>query len=102
MESVIRDVRDIGPGERHVFEALIGHNLADDQRILVVVLPLGADRDDSVRHRAREEFFGLCKQGTENRERLHVSVEEADLILESATEQGSPHVLCPPPDHRNR
>jgi hypothetical protein len=23
------------------------------------------------------------------------------LILESATEQGSPHVLCPPPDHRN-
>jgi hypothetical protein len=24
------------------------------------------------------------------------------LILESATEQGSPHVLCPQPDHRNR
>jgi hypothetical protein len=84
MESVIRDVRDIEPEERHVFETLIGHGLGEDQRILVVLLPLGANRDDFVRRRAREEFFELCKQGTENRERLHVSVEEADLILEEA------------------
>ena len=84
MESVIRDVRDIEPAERHVFEALIGHGLAEDQRILVVVLPRGANSDDSVRRRARDEFFELCRQGTENRERLGVSLEEADLILEEA------------------
>ncbi len=84
MESVIRDVKDIEPEERHVFETLIGHNLAEDQRILVVVLPLEAHPDDSVRRRAREEFFELCKQGTENRARLGVSVEDADLILEEA------------------
>ncbi len=84
MESVIRDVKDIEPEERHVFETLIGHDLAEDQRILVVVLPPGANQDDSVRRRAREEFFELCKQGTENRERQHVSIEEADSILEEA------------------
>ena len=84
MESVIRDVRDIEPEERHVFETLIGHNLAEDQRILVVVLPMGASLDDSVRRRARKELLELCKQGTENRERLRVSVEEADSILDEA------------------
>ena len=42
MESVIRDIKDIEPEERRVFETLIGHNLAEDQRILVVVLPLEA------------------------------------------------------------
>ncbi len=84
MESVIRDVRDIEPDERHVFETLIGHDLAEDQRILVVVFPPEANPDDSARRRAREEFFELCKQGTENRERQHISIEEADSILEEA------------------
>ena len=84
MESVIRDVRDIEPAERRVFETLVGHHLAENQRILVVVLPLGENPDDSARYRVREEYFELCKQGTENRERLGVFVEEADLILDEA------------------
>jgi hypothetical protein len=84
MDSVIRDVKDIRPEERHIYETVIGHSLTQDQRILVAVLPSGADRDDSARHRAREEFFELCKQGAENREGLGVSVEEADLMLEEA------------------
>lgn len=84
MESVIRDVKDIEPEERFIYETVIGHGLAEDQRILVVVLPLGANSDDSMRRRAREDFFELCKQGTESRKRLGVSIEEADLILEEA------------------
>ncbi len=84
MDSVIRDVKDIQPDERHIYETVIGHSLAQDQRILVVVLPPGTISDDFVRRRAREEFFGLCKLGTENRERLGVSLEEADSILEEA------------------
>ncbi len=84
MDSVIRDVKDIRPEERRIYETLIGHNLSQDQRILVAVLPSASDLNDSARHRAHNEFFELCKQGAENRERLGVSVEEADLILEEA------------------
>jgi hypothetical protein len=84
MNSVIRDVKDIQPEERHIYEAVIGHSLTQDQRILVAVLPSGPVSDDFVRRRAREEFFGLCKRGTENRERFGVSVDEADAILDEA------------------
>ena len=51
MESAIRDVKDIEPEERQVFEALIGHDLAEDQRILVVVLPLAENHDDPLESR---------------------------------------------------
>jgi len=88
MESVIRDVRDLVPDERQVVESMVGHGLAEDQRILVVVLPSGTEPDDGVKLRAREEFLALCKFGTENRERLGISVEDADLILDEALMSG--------------
>jgi len=62
MESVIRDVRDIKPEERHVFETLIGHNLAwvllvhDDEQ-------LAEERDDlvTVRMLERVDFGRLLR-----------------------------------------
>ena len=85
MDSVIRDVKDIQPDERHIYETVIGHSLAQDQRILAGGrCPREPFQTDFVIRRWREEFFGLCKLGTENRERLGVSLEEADSILEEA------------------
>ena len=76
MESIIRDVRDLVPGERHAVETLIGHDLTEDQRILVMVLPMETEPSDSVRLRAREDFLLLSKLGSENRERLeHICME---------------------------
>jgi hypothetical protein len=84
METIIRDVKSIEPGERRVYESVVGHALQENQRVLVVVLDPGAETDESLRQKAIAELHDLCREGTECRQRLGVSVEEADQALEEA------------------
>ena len=84
MESIIRDVKGIEADERHVYESVLGRALRENQRVLVMVLDPGAEPDESIRGKAMEEFHKLCREGTESRERLGVSVEEADQAVDEA------------------
>ena len=84
MESVVRSVKGLESDERRVYEAVLGCALQDNQQVLVMVLNPGAAADDSIRRKAVEEFHELCREGTEHRERLGVSIEEADQVLEEA------------------
>ncbi len=37
METISRNVRDLGEGERSVMEQLVGHHLADEQKLVIQV-----------------------------------------------------------------
>ncbi|MGD0897756.1 MAG: hypothetical protein ABR915_07950 [Thermoguttaceae bacterium] len=84
MDSIIRDVSSIESDERRVYEAVLGHALREDQQVMLRVIELKKEPDESIRQKAREEFHELCGEGTENRQRQGISVEEADKALEEA------------------
>ena len=84
MESISRDVNRLEPDERRVYESVLGHALRENQRVIIRVAEVGSEPDESARHQAREEFHELCREGTENREREGISVEEADQAVEGA------------------
>jgi len=84
MESIVRDVKSVESDERRVYEVVLGRALEENQRVLVMVLNPGAEPDESIRRKAMADFQELCRQGTEHRQRLGVSVEEADQALEEA------------------
>jgi hemerythrin superfamily protein len=84
MESITRDVSKIESDERRVYEAVLGHALREDQQIVLRVIELQQESDESVCQKAMEEFHDLCREGTDNRERQGISVEEGDQALEEA------------------
>jgi hypothetical protein len=88
MESIIRDVKSLESQERQAYELLLGHALQENQRVVVMILNPGAEPDEPVRRKAREEFHDLCREGTEHRQRLAASVEEADQALDEAIRAG--------------
>jgi hypothetical protein len=84
MESISRDVKSLESDERQLYEAVVGHALREDQRVVIHVIELEKEPDESGRRKATEEFHAICKEGTENRQRQGISVEEADQALEQA------------------
>jgi hypothetical protein len=84
MESVTRDVANIESNERRVYEAVLGHALHENQQVILRVIELKTEKDESVRRSARESFHELCREGTENRQRQGISVDEADQAVEQA------------------
>jgi hypothetical protein len=84
MESVTRDVDKIEPSERRVYEAALGRSLRDNQQVILRVIDLKKEPDESVRRKGSEEFHALCREGTEDRQRLGISVEDADAALDEA------------------
>lgn len=84
MESISRDVSRLEPDERRVYESVLGHALRENQRVIIRVVELENEPDESARRKAREEFHELCREGTENRERQGIPVEEADQAVDEA------------------
>jgi len=82
MESITRNVDQIESDERRVYEAVLGHALRGNQQVILRVIDLKQEPDESVRSAARDEFHEICREGTENRERQEISVEEADTAVD--------------------
>ncbi|MGO8750023.1 MAG: hypothetical protein ACLQNE_29095 [Thermoguttaceae bacterium] len=91
MESISRDVRSLESDERRLYESVVGHALGENQRVIIHVIELAKGPDESVRAKAVEEFHELCREGTENRERQGISVEQADQVLEEAVQAARSH-----------
>jgi hypothetical protein len=84
MESISRDVKSLESDERQLYEAVVGHALRENQRIVIHVIDLEREPDESRRGKAMEEFHAICKEGTENRQRQGIPMEEADQIFKGA------------------
>lgn len=87
METVVRYVRDIASTQRSWLESEIGHQLQDDQRVVIQVFALGDAPSAANRQRAFDEFRDLSQQGARHRESLGVSELEADAVLDEAVRQ---------------
>lgn len=84
MESITRYVDKIESAEHRVYESVLGHPLRDDQQVVLRIIEPEKEVDESIRRKAKDEFHDLCKEGSENRQRQGISVEEADQILEDS------------------
>ena len=84
MEAIIRTVKDIETDQRHWLEAAIGHQLQDDQQIMIRVLTPGVASDEKTRDAAFADLKKLSAQGAGQREALGVSEADADAVLDEA------------------
>ena len=72
METVVRNVRDIGAGERRVYETALGQKLRENQQVILHVMTVGqpaeraaADAGDQPSERLPEwcnVYDGLCEE----------------------------------------
>jgi hypothetical protein len=84
MEAIIRTVKDIESDQRHWFEAAIGHQLQDDQQIIIRVLTPGVAGNQAARDAAFADLKQLSAIGATHREALGVPDAEADAALDEA------------------
>ena len=84
MESIIRDVKDIVPDERRVYEAAIGHALQDNQRVVIRVVNLGAEPDEATRTAALSRAVEIARQGRAAAAAQGVAPGEAEAAIEEA------------------
>ncbi|MBS0265480.1 MAG: hypothetical protein JSS02_26345 [Planctomycetes bacterium] len=84
MEAIIRTVKDIESDQRHWFEAAIGHQLQDDQQIIIRVLTPGVVGNQVERDAAFADLKQLSSLGATNREAHGVPEAEGDAALEEA------------------
>jgi hypothetical protein len=84
MESITRCVKDIEAGQRRSLEAVIGHELQDNQQIVIRVLTPGVIPDQEARAQAISDLRALSEQGSRHRESLGLSDQEVDEALDEA------------------
>lgn len=48
METITRNVKDMGAADRHALEHVLGQNLADDQRLVIRVFSMDVTLDEPV------------------------------------------------------
>jgi hypothetical protein len=84
MEAIIRTVKDIEADQRHWLEAAIGHELQDNQQIIIRVLTPGAAPDQGTREAAFADLKKLSAQGAAHREALGVPEADAEVALNEA------------------
>ncbi len=84
MESIIRNVSDIELDERRMYESVLGHALQQNQRIILRVVDLGREPDDTTRTAALGQAVEIARQGRAAAAAQGVTPEEADAAVEEA------------------
>jgi len=84
MESIIRSVKDIEAAQRQSLEEVIGHELHDNQQIVIRVVTPGVVPDQDARAQAISDLRALSEQGSRHRESLGLSEREVDEALDEA------------------
>ena len=87
MESIIRDVKDIVPDERRVYEAAIGHALQDNQRVIIRVVNLGAEPDAATRKAALGRAVEIARQGRTAAAAQGITPEEAGAAIDESLQE---------------
>ena len=87
MESIIRDVKDIVPDERRVYEAAIGHSLQDNQRVVIRVVNLRAEPSEATRTAALSRAVEIARQGRAAAAAQGITPEEAGAAIDEALQE---------------
>jgi hypothetical protein len=86
MESITRTVKEMEAGQRRSLEEVIGHELQDDQQVVIRIVTPQAAQDSARREQAVANLLSLAAQGAKHRENLGISEKEAEEILDEAIE----------------
>ena len=84
MESVIRDVKSLESDQRHLYEAVVGHALRENQGIILHVIELGAEPDQATRRAALSPAVEIARQGREAARAQGITEEEAGAAIDEA------------------
>jgi hypothetical protein len=84
MESITRSVKEMEAGQRRSLEQVIGHELQDDQQIVIRILTPEIDPDPEKRARAMADLRRLSEQAAKNCQNLGVTEQEIDEAIDEA------------------
>jgi hypothetical protein len=90
MESIVRNVKDIEPSQRHWLESEMGKPLQDNQQVIIRVVSIGVEPDGETRDAAIADMQELSTKGSQHRQTLGASVDEADRAVEQAMQHVRP------------
>ncbi len=82
MESVIRSVRNLPSDERRIYEAVLGHSLQENQRVVVSVME--GDAEATARHSALSRAVEIAGLGRAAAELQDFSDDEVDSRIGEA------------------
>ena len=84
METFIRIADEIKGDPRRWVESGLGHQLQQNQRVMVTVLNVGREPDEETRSEAREELRHIRVLAAANIKAQGVSPEDVDAIVDEA------------------
>jgi hypothetical protein len=87
MESVIRDVKSLESDQRHLYEAAVGHALGETQGIILHVIELGAEPDQTTRRAAFSRAVEIARQGRESAKAQGITEDQAGAAIDEAIQR---------------
>jgi hypothetical protein len=84
MESIIRNVNDIGDDPRRWLESNLGHPLREGQQVMITILNVGTEPDEQTRREASEELLAIQAKAAANIAAQGVSQEEYNAVVDEA------------------
>lgn len=84
MESIYRDVTALNETHRHSLEALLGHQLQDNQRLYIMVLTPSPAAEADQRREALEGLQQVTGQIEQNLRQRGVTAEQLDSAIDEA------------------
>ena len=84
MESIIRNVSDIGSDPRRWLESSLGQHLRDNQRVMIMVLNVGTEPDENTRREAHEKLRGIRAQAAASVKAQGVAPKDVDAAVDEA------------------
>jgi hypothetical protein len=82
MQTVIRNVKDIDADERRYLEGTLGHQLQENQRIVIRVIDLGVEPDEATGRAALADASLIARKGRANAAAQGVGEEEVDEAID--------------------
>jgi len=84
METFIRSVDEIDGDPLRWLESGLGHQLRQNQRVMVTVLNMGLEPNEETRRQAREELRRIRAEAAANIEAQDILPEELDAVVDEA------------------
>jgi hypothetical protein len=84
MESITRSVKEMEAGERRSLEQVIGHELQDDQQVVIRIVTPEVAPDPEKCARAMADLRRLSEQAAQNCQSLGVTEQEIDEAIDEA------------------
>lgn len=84
MESISRDVKSLQTDERRLYESVVGHALGENQRVIIRVVDLETEPDQSARRAAFQRAVEIAREGRAAAKAQGVTEVEANAAIDEA------------------